>query len=67
MGIDIATVLAIYGTVEGGNALSLNPGFSMGGTSDDSENALNNLGGLLGTPRYAFSPHHKTKKMLILT
>ena len=54
MGIDLATILAVMGTVGVGNPLSLNPGFSIGGESSRSNNILGNLLGLLGTkpPRY---------------
>lgn len=48
MGVDLATVLAVMGTVWGGNPLSLNPSFSIGGKDDRVNNLLDNLGGLLG-------------------
>lgn len=51
MGVDLATILAIMGTVGVGNPLSLNPGFSIGGESSKSSNVLDNLLGLLGTFR----------------
>lgn len=48
MGLDIATVLGVMGTVWVGDALSLAPGFSIGGETPAVDNLLNNLGGLLG-------------------
>lgn len=48
MGVDLATVLAVMGTVWGGNPLSLDPSFSIGGKDTGVENLLSNLGGLLG-------------------
>lgn len=48
MGVDLATVLAVMGTVWGGNALSLDPSFSIGGKDTGVENLLGNLGGILG-------------------
>ncbi|KAJ5288690.1 hypothetical protein N7478_001720 [Penicillium angulare] len=50
MGVDLATVLAIMGTVWTGNPLSLDPGFSIGGRDTGVNNLLDNLGGLLGDP-----------------
>jgi len=46
------------GTVFVGNPLSLDPGFSIGGTSPAVENALGNLFGLLGTPRGLVGSHN---------
>lgn len=48
MGVDLATVLAIMGTVWTGDPLSLDPSFSIGGRDTGVNNLLNNLGGLLG-------------------
>jgi hypothetical protein len=48
MGLDLATLLSIMGTVGVGNPLSLNPGFSIGGESEKASNILGNLFGLLG-------------------
>lgn len=48
MGIELATVLGVMGTVWTGNPLSLNPGFSIGGPNSETDNLLDNLGGLLG-------------------
>jgi hypothetical protein len=48
MGIDLATVLAIMGTVWTGDPLSLDPSFSIGGRDTGVNNILGNLGGLLG-------------------
>jgi hypothetical protein len=50
MGLELSLILGVMGTVWTGNPLSLNPGFSIGGTApgDDSSNILGNLLGLLG-------------------
>ena len=48
MGVDLATVLAIMGTVWTGDPLSLDPSFSIGGRDAGVNNLLGNLGGLLG-------------------
>lgn len=48
MGVDLATILAIMGTVWTGDPLSLDPSFSIGGRDPGVNNLLNNLGGLLG-------------------
>jgi hypothetical protein len=50
MGLELSLILGIMGTVWTGNPLSLNPGFSIGGTAagDGSNNILGNLLGLLG-------------------
>jgi hypothetical protein len=48
MGVDLATVLAIMGTVWTGDALSLDPSFSIGGVDPGVNNILDNLGGILG-------------------
>ncbi|KAL1869626.1 hypothetical protein Daus18300_005481 [Diaporthe australafricana] len=62
MGIDLATVLAIMGTVGVGNPVSLTPGFSIGGAPPDSNlfasNILGNLLGLLGKPRGLVGSHN---------
>jgi hypothetical protein len=50
MGVDLALILAIMGTVWTGNPLSINPGFSIGGRDTGSNNILNNGLGLLGKP-----------------
>ncbi|KAF8860756.1 hypothetical protein BDZ45DRAFT_703680 [Acephala macrosclerotiorum] len=57
MGKDISTILAVYGTVFGGNIVSLNPsgGYS---SSANPENLLDNLGGLLGEPRGLSGTHN---------
>lgn len=47
MGVDLATVLAIMGTVWTGDPLSLDPSFSIGGRDTGVNNLLGNLGGLL--------------------
>ncbi|TGO85194.1 hypothetical protein BPOR_0421g00020 [Botrytis porri] len=51
MGIELITVLAIMGTVGVGDPISLDPGFSIGGYTPKVANILDNLDGLLGTPR----------------
>jgi hypothetical protein len=48
MGVDLGGALAVFGTAVAGNAVSLNPGFSMGGKTSNSENILGNVLGLLG-------------------
>ncbi|KAK7543779.1 Chloroperoxidase [Phyllosticta citricarpa] len=58
MGLELATVLGVMGTVWTGNPLSLNPGFSIGGPNDETDNLLDNLGGLLGTPRGLQGSHN---------
>jgi hypothetical protein len=51
MGLDLSLILGIMGTVWTGNPLSLDPGFSIGGTprGAGTDNILGNLLGLLGT------------------
>ena len=49
MGVDLATILAIMGTVWTGDVLSLDPSFSIGGPDTGVNNLLNNLGGVLGS------------------
>ncbi|KAF2853377.1 Cloroperoxidase [Plenodomus tracheiphilus IPT5] len=56
MGIDLALILGIMGTVWTGNPLSLNPGFSIGGGGND--NLLGNVLGLLGDPRGLQGSHN---------
>ncbi|KAI4595204.1 hypothetical protein KJ359_007180 [Pestalotiopsis sp. 9143b] len=58
MGIELITVLAVMGTAGVGNPLSLNPGFSIGGEAKGVTNILDNLGGLLGTPRGLDGSHN---------
>ncbi|KAH8711867.1 Chloroperoxidase [Phaeosphaeriaceae sp. PMI808] len=60
MGIELATILGIMGTVWTGNPVSLNPGFSIGGraASDNGDNLLGNLVGLLGKPRGLQGSHN---------
>lgn len=48
MGIELATLIAVMGTVYSGNPLSLEPGFSIGGESSKVGNILGDLFGLLG-------------------
>ena len=49
MALDLATFLAVYGTLFDGNAVSLDPGYSIGGATA-SQSILGGLGGLLRTP-----------------
>lgn len=60
MSVELALILGVMGTVWTGNPLSLNPGFSIGGTSngDGSDNLLGNLVGLLGKPRGLQGSHN---------
>ncbi|KAF2123898.1 Cloroperoxidase [Dothidotthia symphoricarpi CBS 119687] len=60
MGIELSLVLGVMGTVWTGNPLSLNPGFSIGGTTsgDGTDNILGNLLGLLGNPRGLQGSHN---------
>ncbi|KAL1998501.1 hypothetical protein VTN02DRAFT_6056 [Thermoascus thermophilus] len=58
MGIDLATVLGIMGTVWTGNPLSLDPSFSIGGQSPAVNNLLDNAFGLLGTPQGLVGSHN---------
>jgi hypothetical protein len=60
MGVDLALILAIMGTVWTGNPLSINPGFSIGGRDTGSNNILNNGLGLLGKPYLTTSSHLHT-------
>ena len=48
MGLDLGGALAVFGTAVAGNLVSLNPGFSMGGKTPNSQNLLGNVLGLLG-------------------
>lgn len=48
MGVDLASVLGIMGTVWTGDVVSLNPSFSIGGITPLVNNLLDNLGGVLG-------------------
>ncbi|PGH00424.1 hypothetical protein GX51_05832 [Blastomyces parvus] len=58
MGIDLATILGVLGTVWVGNPISLTPGFSIGGPHNQSENILNDLLGLIGTPQGLIGSHN---------
>ncbi|KAJ8117814.1 heme-thiolate peroxidase [Boeremia exigua] len=60
MGVELASVLGVMGTVWTGNPLSVNPGFSIGGTvaGDGSDNILGNLVGLQGDPRGLQGSHN---------
>jgi hypothetical protein len=57
MGVDLATVLAIMGTVFVGSPISLDPGFSIGGPSPASENLISVLG-LVSDPRGLTGSHN---------
>jgi hypothetical protein len=48
MGLDLGTALAAMGTVWVGNPLSLDPGFSIGGSTELSRNILGDVFGLTG-------------------
>ncbi|RDW57105.1 hypothetical protein BP6252_13851 [Coleophoma cylindrospora] len=50
MQIDLGLLLANIGTAFAGNLVSLNPSFSMGGSTPNSQGLLGNLGGLLAQP-----------------
>ncbi|KAJ5506006.1 Chloroperoxidase [Penicillium expansum] len=58
MGVDLATVLAIMGTVWAGDVLSLDPSFSIGGPDTGVNSLLNNLGGILGEPQGLINSHN---------
>ncbi|OJD31450.1 oxidase [Diplodia corticola] len=60
MGVDLALILGIMGTVWTGNPLAVDPGFSIGGTvpGDGTDNLLGNLVGLLGDPRGLQGAHN---------
>ncbi|KAG2415253.1 hypothetical protein HFD88_006444 [Aspergillus terreus] len=58
MGVDLATILAVMGTVWTGNPLSLNPSFSIGGRDTGVNNLLDNIGGLLGEPQGLIGSHN---------
>lgn len=58
MNIDLGTVLITLGLVFTGDPLSLNPEFSIGGIDSRVTNILDNLGGLIGTPRGLEGSHN---------
>lgn len=60
MGLDLALILGVMGTVWTGNPVSLDPGFSIGGyvEGNGEDNILDNLFGLLGTPRGLQGSHN---------
>ncbi|KAJ5825340.1 hypothetical protein N7474_002478 [Penicillium riverlandense] len=58
MGIDLATVLAVMGTVWVGDPISLDPSFSIGGVTPAVTDLLDNLGGLLGEPQGLIGSHN---------
>lgn len=58
MGLDIALILSTMGTVFVGNPISLSPGFSIGSSDPGAQNLLNNVVGLLGTPRGLNGSHN---------
>lgn len=65
MGIVISAVLGVYGTALGGNLVALDPSVSMGGYSVNApQNAIDNLGGLLGK---SYLAARKVKKYFVLS
>lgn len=58
MGLDLAGILAVMGTVFVGNPISLNPGFSIGGPTSSVSSVLGNVFGLLGIPRGLLGSHN---------
>ncbi|KAL2870904.1 peroxidase family protein [Aspergillus lucknowensis] len=58
MGLDLALILAIMGTVWTGNPLSVDPGFSIGGRDTGVNNILGNGLNLLGEPRGLQGSHN---------
>ncbi|KAJ5779131.1 hypothetical protein N7457_006851 [Penicillium paradoxum] len=58
MGIDLATILALMGTVWTGDPISLEPSFSIGGPDTGVHNLLNNVGGVLGEPQGLIGSHN---------
>jgi hypothetical protein len=56
MGVELALILGVMGTVWTGNPLSLDPGFSIGDPTSTSNNILGNLFGLLGKLIVLHSP-----------
>ncbi|RDW60684.1 hypothetical protein BP6252_12067 [Coleophoma cylindrospora] len=58
MGIDSSIILASMGTVWVGDPISLNPGFSIGGSTSKSQNILGNVLGLTGTPPGLVGSHN---------
>ena len=55
MGLDLGQFLAVYGTLYDGSAVSLDPGYSIGGPTT-SQKILG--GGLLGTPSGLSGSHN---------
>ncbi|KAL5335777.1 Chloroperoxidase [Aspergillus crustosus] len=58
MGVNLALVLAIMGTVWTGNPLSLDPGFSIAGRDTGVNNILSNALDLLGEPQGLNGSHN---------
>ncbi|KAF2824766.1 Cloroperoxidase [Ophiobolus disseminans] len=60
MGLELSLILGVMGTVWTGNPLSLDPGFSIGGTATGAgtDNILGNLLGLVGKPRGLQGSHN---------
>ncbi|KAK2804841.1 hypothetical protein FQN51_001483 [Onygenales sp. PD_10] len=58
MGLDLGTILGVLGTVWVGNPISLLPGFSIGGPTNQSHNILNDLLGLIGEPQGLMGSHN---------
>lgn len=59
MALDLATFLAVFGTIFDGNPISLTPGYSIGGVSSRAQNILGNGLGLLGEPQGLIGSHNK--------
>lgn len=57
MGLDIATFLSTYGTVFDGDPLSLTPGWSIGGPTQNQGSGLTS--GLLSQPQGISGSHNK--------
>lgn len=58
MSLDLGGFLAVFGTVFDGNPLSLNPGYSIGGPTNASQDILGGLG-LLAPPVGLAGSHNK--------
>lgn len=59
MGIDLATFLALYGTVMDGNPISLTPGYSIGGPAPLTDPVAGAAAGFLGAPQGLSGSHNK--------
>ncbi|EED17824.1 oxidase, putative [Talaromyces stipitatus ATCC 10500] len=58
MALDLGLILGVMGTVWVGDPISLNPSFSIAGESPAIEDLLNNVFGILGTPRGLNGSHN---------